>query len=127
MKSLLFSFEGRIGRKTWWLATLALVGALVALQVVVLALGMASEALAMLGMLVFLVFCIGAIWAGLAIQVKRWHDLGKSGWWVLINLVPVIGPLYALVMQGFVKGAEARNDYGDDPLAGLGATVPRPA
>jgi uncharacterized membrane protein YhaH (DUF805 family) len=128
MKSLLFSFDGRIGRKTWWLTTLALVGALIALQVVAIGLAFVSETLAMIGMVALLVVAIGATWAGLAIQAKRWHDLGKSGWWFLINLVPVVGPLYALVMLGFIKGNDGRNAFGEDPVpGGGGGAVPRPA
>jgi uncharacterized membrane protein YhaH (DUF805 family) len=128
MKSLLFSFEGRIGRKTWWLTTLALVGAMVALQVVVIGLALVSEVLGMVGMVALGVALIGVTWASLAIQAKRWHDHGKSGWWILINLVPVVGPLYALVMLGFIKGTDGRNAFGEDPVpGGAGGAVPRPA
>jgi len=56
-----------------------------------------------------------AIWVGLAIQIKRWHDRNKSGWWVLINLVPIIGPLWALVEVGFQRGTVGPNRYGPDP------------
>ncbi|HRQ66029.1 MAG TPA: DUF805 domain-containing protein [Xanthomonadaceae bacterium] len=121
MKTLLFSFEGRIGRKTFWLTTLALVALMIAVQVVAIGLALVSETLGMIGMLVMLVVAIGVLWAGLAIQAKRWHDLDKSGWWILINLVPVVGGLYALVMTGFVKGSDGRNQFGDDPVPGMAA------
>ena len=34
---------------------------------------------------------IAALWMKLAVLVKRWHDRDKSGWWVLITFIPVIG------------------------------------
>ncbi len=118
MKSLLFSFDGRIGRKTWWLTSLALMAVALVVQLVALALGFVSETLAMVAMVAAIVVLIAVIWASLALQAKRWHDHDKSGWWFLINLVPVVGGLYALYMLGFVKGAETRNQYGDDPVPG---------
>lgn len=36
---------------------------------------------------------------GLAVCVRRLHDIGKSGWWVLIGLVPVIGGIWLLVLM----------------------------
>ena len=53
------------------------------------------------------------------VSVKRWHDRDRSGWWVLLNLLPVIGWLWALVDNGFVRGTRGPNRYGADPLAGL--------
>ena len=57
------------------------------------------------------------LWPAVVISVKRGHDRNKSGWWVFINLLPIIGPIWALIEQGFRKGTEGPNDYGDDPLA----------
>lgn len=57
------------------------------------------------------------VWPALAISVKRWHDRGKSGWWVLLNLVPVVGWLWALIENGFLRGTDGPNRYGPDPLA----------
>ena len=38
-----------------------------------------------------------SVWITLAVQVKRWHDLSKSGWWALINLIPVVGAIWVIV------------------------------
>jgi uncharacterized membrane protein YhaH (DUF805 family) len=62
------------------------------------------------------VLLILLIWVNLAIQIKRWHDLGKTGWWALVNLIPVIGWLIALIELGFVKGTAGPNRFGEDPL-----------
>jgi len=61
------------------------------------------------------VLYIPVVWFSLALQVKRWHDRGKSGWWVLINLIPFVGGLWALVECGFLRGTEGPNQFGPDP------------
>jgi len=48
-----------------------------------------------------------AAWVFLAVQAKRWQDLGKSGWLVLINLVPGLGTLISVIVLGFVKAPAA--------------------
>jgi uncharacterized membrane protein YhaH (DUF805 family) len=47
-----------------------------------------------------------------AITTKRWHDRGKSGWWSLIVLLPVIGGLWAFIELALLGGDEGDNDYG---------------
>jgi uncharacterized membrane protein YhaH (DUF805 family) len=52
----------------------------------------------------------------IVVQIKRWHDLDKSGAWILINFIPFFGPLWTLIQCGFVRGTEGENQYGLDPL-----------
>ena len=54
-------------------------------------------------------------WSLIAIQVKRWHDRDKSGWWIFINIIPFIG-FWALIENGFLRGTEGKNRFGEDPL-----------
>ena len=110
---LFTSFEGRINRgKFWagyvvlWVMTTIVVGLLWAL------LGDSTN----FWILYFVAVALLVI-AGLAVQVKRWHDRGKSGWWVLIALIPFIGPLWAFIETGFLPGTRGSNEYGPDPLA----------
>jgi uncharacterized membrane protein YhaH (DUF805 family) len=56
------------------------------------------------------------LWITLAITVKRFHDRDKSGWWVLIGLVPAIGALWILIECGFLKGTTGDNRFGADPV-----------
>jgi uncharacterized membrane protein YhaH (DUF805 family) len=51
----------------------------------------------------------------IAIQVQRWHDLDKSGLFVLINLVPFLGALVSLVVLGFIPGTPGPNRFGPAP------------
>ncbi len=109
---ILFSFEGRINRGKFWLGWLLVW----VLQFVVFFLVLSSPGA---GSVVFLLILL-LLWPTLAIQVKRWHDRDKSGAWILIVLVPIIGPLWAFVETGFVEGTRGPNRYGPDPLGGHG-------
>ena len=110
-KTLLFSFEGRINRKPYWMFFLGVI--LVNIIVAVIA-----GVLGKLGFIILVPYVIALTWAGLAVSVKRWHDRDKSGWWVLIGLIPVIGTIWVLVENGFLAGTAGANRFGPDPLAG---------
>lgn len=53
----------------------------------------------------------------LPLQIRRWHDLGKSGWWCITALIPVVGAFAALYLT-FASGDYGPNEYGPDPLEG---------
>ena len=72
----------------------------------------ASEA----GCVILLPFGILCFWAGLAVTAKRWHDCDRSGWWILIELIPIIGDILVFVVLGFCKGTAGPNRFGPDPL-----------
>jgi uncharacterized membrane protein YhaH (DUF805 family) len=46
-----------------------------------------------------------------SLYIRRWHDLGKSGWYSLLNFVPLVS-LIVLIYLFFAKGEEATNAYG---------------
>lgn len=112
-KEIFFSFEGRIPRKVYWLyGVLGLfIGMLLALGVVFGLAAVVGEWIMVLAIPLYIV----AIWAGLAVQVKRWHDRNKSGWWVLIGLIPLVGPIWQLVECGFLEGTQGDNQFGPAP------------
>src|SRR5208282_1404458 len=110
-----FSFRGRISRSTFWLAFFCL---LVAQIVFLFTLRAVSDSLDLAGIaLVFIVWYPLIAWVSLAVQVKRWHDLGVTGWAVLINLVPVINILVILIALGMMPGKPDANEYGANPLS----------
>jgi hypothetical protein len=61
-------------------------------------------------------FLIIVLWPSLAIQAKRWHDRNKSALWILINFVPIIGPVWALIENGLLEGEKEKNKYGENPI-----------
>jgi uncharacterized membrane protein YhaH (DUF805 family) len=102
---ILFSFEGRIGRQTYWLGALLLIVFAAIGGVLEGAAGSDGPALGIIWRLLLL-------WPNLALTVKRWHDRDKSGWWILIGLIPFIGQLWAFIENGFLKGTEGPNRFG---------------
>ena len=120
------SFEGRISRKPFWLSLLVLVVAQWILFIIfgmVFGSSMSSmdpaevSSMAMTAMIPMWILVLLFLYPSLAVYTKRWHDRGKSGWWSLIALVPLIGGIWMLVECGFLRGTEGPNQYGNDPLA----------
>ena len=109
LRWLLLRFDGRIGRRTWWLWGVAAMLGLVIYFTVTLRVAGASPKVAE-GLVNILL-----VWPALALTAKRWHDRGKSAWWVLVMLIPGIGWLWTLIECGFLKGTPGANRFGDVP------------
>ena len=109
---ILFGFAGRIPRRVFWGAWLASAAVSWA---IVFALAAVFGQKSGIGAGEMLVLQVLLIWISLAIQIKRWHDRDKSGWWVLINLIPLIGAIWAFVETGCLRGTIGPNAYGADP------------
>ena len=107
---IMFSFRGRINRKIFWLATIALA---IGFAIADLMTASANDSTVGIGLIVILVL----LWPSLAVQTKRWHDRDKSGWWNLICFVPLIGSVWALIELGFLAGTPGENCYGFPPGA----------
>ena len=95
LQKILFSFEGRIGRGTYWLAILALIVAMLVLTIAPFLLD--SEEAAVMVALTSQFIWLLSLWPILAVGSKRLHDRNKNGWWLLAFwLLPV-----ALLVGGF--------------------------
>lgn len=55
--------------------------------------------------------------AGYMLAIRRLHDLGQTGWWALITLIPYVGIILGLVLL-LAPGTVGPNRYGQDPIAG---------
>ena len=120
IRKVLFSFSGRIPRQTYWLSHLGL-GAVYLLSSFIVALDGSADGvghrssppsvLQLVLMLLFLTVQLCYIWCILAVTVKRWHDRGKSGFWMLIGLIPLVGPLWSLIELGFLEGTPGTNEF----------------
>ncbi|OZG73060.1 DUF805 domain-containing protein [Hahella sp. CCB-MM4] len=108
LKQVLFSFSGRVGRKVYWLAILGMIAFWAIIGGLATVLGKDSNVVAAIAF----VFYIPFIWISLAVQVKRWHDRNKSGWWVLIGIIPLIGAIWVFIENGLLAGDQGMNDYG---------------
>jgi uncharacterized membrane protein YhaH (DUF805 family) len=73
---------------------------------------------------IYTVYALAILIPGLAVVIRRLHDIGKSGWWYLIALVPLIGGIWLLVL--LVKDSQSGdNQYGPNPK-GVGLAEPAP-
>jgi uncharacterized membrane protein YhaH (DUF805 family) len=117
---LLFSFEGRIPRRTYWAVSLGVMAIFYVVVLIAASLLSASKAEGSEGaspivLVVVLGLYIPLLWITFALQGKRWHDRGKSALWVLINFVPIIGGIWSFVEVGCLRGTVGDNAYGPDP------------
>ena len=112
---LLFSFDGRVGRGVYWGFTVAVIVLFCILGGVTFMTTDFSnpEAGAGMGGLLMGVAGLAILWPALAIQAKRWHDVDKSAWWILIAFVPAVGGLIALIFNGFLPGTPGPNRFGN--------------
>lgn len=110
-----FSFHGRIGRSAYWMAVvtccvLFLGGAVM----IALAGGPGAGNLSVVAG--FLLVAAGA-WVSWATTVTRLHDMGRSGFFALVGLVP-FGSLVLMAFCGFAAGTPGMNHYGPPPGVG---------
>jgi uncharacterized membrane protein YhaH (DUF805 family) len=70
-------------------------------------------ALSMLGTALLLIFALGSFIPALAVQVRRLHDQDKTGWLVLLGIVPIANIVLLVFMC--LEGTRGPNKYGADP------------
>ncbi len=64
---------------------------------------------------VLIMYIIITTFPTLGVMSRRWHDIGRTGKWLWLNLVPVVGTVVTYGFM-FVKGEEGTNEYGRNPL-----------
>lgn len=98
-------FTGRARRKEYWM--FMLVNLIITLVLGILSSLFGSELLTKLySLFIFL--------PSLAVTVRRLHDTGKSGWWVLIGLIPIVGFIVLLIFT-CIDSDPGTNQYGENP------------
>lgn len=103
---LLFTIRGRINRKTYWIASVfAWATFYVLFNLFEIAISYAAT-LAIYPLL---------FWVLIATSTKRLHDSNKSGFWLLLVLIPVLGPLLLIFFLGFKRGTVQANRFGAVP------------
>lgn len=113
------NFRGRASRSEYWWWALFTILLAIAIQVVLGTL-LGEETGAFLANLASLVVLLPSI----AVGVRRLHDTDRSGWWMLIGFIPVIGIIVLIVF--FVQtGTDGPNRFGPPPAQGLLPAAPR--
>jgi uncharacterized membrane protein YhaH (DUF805 family) len=100
-------FSGRARRMEFWMFVLFYVIIAVVLAVVDAMIGMP-----ILGS----IFMLALLVPSLAVGARRLHDIGKSGWWQLLVLVPLIGAIILIVFW-VLDSKPGDNEYGPNPKA----------
>src|SRR4051794_8393565 len=69
-------------------------------------------------------YSLAVLLPSIAVTVRRLHDTGRSGWWILISLIPIIGGIVLLVFM-VLDSEPGVNQYGPNPKAVIvGASAP---
>lgn len=105
-------FTGRARRKEYWMYTLFNVIIVALLAGIDYLLGWFSIEYR-IGVLSG-IYYLAVLLPGLAVCVRRLHDIGKSGWYYLLGLIPIVGPIILLVYY-CTEGDRFENAWGEDP------------
>ena len=107
-------FEGRARRKEYWMYALFNLLALLVAAILDNVLGLTRNGF--IGP-VYGLYALATFIPGLAVGVRRLHDTDRSGWWLLLAIIPLIGAIVLLVWCA-TEGTRGSNQFGDDPKAG---------
>ena len=99
-------FSGRARRKEYWMFVLFYVLIYIGLTAIDVTLGTA-----VLG----LIFALACLLPSISVGVRRLHDTGRSGWWLLLSLIPLVSLI--LIVFFCLDSEEGDNDYGPNPKA----------
>ena len=106
-------FSGRSRRKEFWLFYLLITIATVVLTVIDISIGTFDD-ISGFGLLSS-IFSLAIIVPSISVGVRRLHDTDRSGWWLLLGFIPLLGTI-VLVVFWCQRGTEGSNNFGDDPL-----------
>ena len=121
--TILFSWEGRIPRTVYWTYSILILFLYAILEMTLIFVWgtvfqvVPPESL-LLGIQISIHISIHTViyLMHISLQIKRWHDRDKSGLWVFLMLIPVIGHIWTFIETGCLRGTLGSNGYGPDPL-----------
>ena len=108
-------FKTRSSRSEYWWATLFSVLVSLASDLINVAIASTPSALSFIIAILVIIFLIFMMIAGIALAIRRLHDLDKSGWWYLL-IFTIIG-IIPLTIWFCFKGTEGENRFGENPLS----------
>ncbi|MFB9077879.1 DUF805 domain-containing protein [Flavobacterium procerum] len=111
------NFKGRARRSEYWYYTLAQFVIMISIFIVASIIGAVfADAFTGLfvGYFVFVLYSLATILPTLGVVVRRLHDVGKSGWFYFVSLIPLVGGIWLLVLL-VTDGDYGSNQYGHDP------------
>lgn len=106
-------FNGRARRKEFWFFALFWYIGVILVTVVGGMLGVAAESGLTVGVVPVLYY-VATIVPMIAVQIRRLHDVGKSGWFLLVSFIPIVGAIWILVLY-CTDSQAGDNQYGPNP------------
>ncbi|MFD1016614.1 DUF805 domain-containing protein [Winogradskyella rapida] len=106
------NFSGRARRQEYWMFVLFNLIITIALAIVFGTLGALLDIPALFSL--YVIYALAVVIPSLAVAVRRLHDVGKSGWFYLISLIPFIGGIWLIILFA-TEGDQGANAYGPDP------------
>ncbi|HTV83262.1 MAG TPA: DUF805 domain-containing protein [Acidobacteriaceae bacterium] len=106
-------FDGRSHRKEYWM--FVLINLIVSLILCAGIFVARSYAVTIACGIVCCLYGLAAIVPGLAVSVRRLHDIGRSGWWLLIDFIPL--GCFVLLIFFVREGTPGPSEHGPDPRA----------
>ena len=106
-------FSGRSQRKEYWMFFLFQIIVVVVLGIIEGALGLTGMVAGAYGPLTAL-FWLAVLIPGIAVGIRRLHDTDRSGWWLLLAFVPIVGAI-VLIVFFVTDGTRGPNRFGADP------------
>jgi uncharacterized membrane protein YhaH (DUF805 family) len=108
-------FDGRSDRpEFWWFALINTIVSLVFWTIGIAAFGFPN------GEFVAVLYGLVTLLPGLGVEIRRLHDTNRSGWWLLISLIPIIGGITLIVFFA-LAGTQGSNRFGSQPPARVAA------
>ena len=105
-------FKGRARRKEYWMFALFnfifVIAAMIIDNIIGTTIGELPYGL------FYCLYILAIFLPGLAVLIRRLHDVGKSGWFYFITLIPLAGPIWLLVLL-CKDGVAGANEYGPNP------------
>jgi uncharacterized membrane protein YhaH (DUF805 family) len=99
-------FNGRARRKEYWM--FVLINTIISIILSII------ESILHISNVISLLYSLAIMIPSLAVGARRLHDTGKSGWWQLIGLIPIIGAIILIVFMA-TDSSEGDNQYGPNP------------
>ena len=106
------TFSGRARRKEYWM--FALFNTIFAIVAMILDNVLGTTVDDFVYGLFYFLYCLFVIIPSWAVTVRRLHDVGKSGWWIFISLIPLIGGIWLFILT-VTDSEPGENQYGPNP------------
>ena len=109
-------FSGRARRSEYWYFALFNFLIALVLSVIGITISIASGNFStmIIAYTISWIYGLAVLLPGLGVAIRRLHDIGKSGWMIFINLIPLIGAIWFLVLM-CLDSDPSDNEYGPNP------------